>query len=708
MKHILKRHLISHRQKKKFSCSQCDKAYNFKYRLDHHVKSVHQNERPYECEVCKKTFTSNDNLKVHLRVHSGEHPYQCSVCDKTFTQLSNKYRHELVHKDVKPFTCSMCHKAFYTKYEVKKHMSVHDAPDGKPFKCTECDKSFVKAFSLRNHIQRIHLGIRHTCTICQKSFKIPSSLKEHMKKHINCAALCIIGSQDSINCETSMKKNEQENIVNKTAEHELHSREQNNSIESQEETCGSAEQQNVISTMPHLVNSAGNTLEINCPKDDNKDDKTSRPYSCNQCSQSFRRGQDLKRHADRVHINPKYFRYCDKAFKQCNNRQRHEQTHVPEKRFKCETCNHYFSSCSELKEHILIHEVSDGKPFKCHICPRGFARKKSLKSHINVVHVNPKHCCNICGERFHTTREAKKHAKIHPVEGGGLEVVVEEVQEDNVHNVSVLEGGVGEGADENGGGETVEQRKDDVMIVDGGVEASAGRQGSGTGLTIKRGRGRPKKKVRGATGNKGGHEVREMVTTENHDTQINNSNEKSKKEVSNERENNAGSQDEDCSQVRRNDCKIQHENGILDLRNDLRNTTNDIEDEISVTSQRNNETNSNETILKILEGKPFVCPVCDKGYASKNGLKHHHDKTHKNKSVLKDNHIYYCPECKEGFKSKRRFWLHDVKVHGLLNTSESENETISEEDGRGIRARIIRNAKGDSSTPTDTVLESPQ
>ena len=402
-------------------------------------------------------------------------------------------------------------------------------------------------------------------------------------------------------------------------------------------------------------------------------------------------------------------RYCDKAFKQCNNRQRHEQTHVPEKRFRCETCYQYFSSCSELKEHILTHEVSDGKPFRCHVCVRGFARKKSLRSHINVVHMNPKHRCDICGERFHSTREAKKHAKMHPVESGELEmseIVVEGVEKDNVQNVSLVEEGGKEGGDEeicqDAGGETVEQSEDDVMIVDGEVEVNATGQGSGTRAKVKRGRGRPKKKGRGAKGiTGGGNEAREMVTTENNETQTNYGNKKSRQASSNERENDAGSQVEDCS-LERTDRTIPLENGILNLRNNSRNTADDIEVARSETGPRNNQTNSDEAIRKILEGKPFICPVCDKGYASKSGLKHHHDTTHKNDSTFKDHHLYYCHECKEGFKSKRRFWLHDVKVHGLLNTSESDNEINTEEDARDIGAQIIRNARDHSSTPTDT------
>ncbi|CAB4042064.1 Hypothetical predicted protein, partial [Paramuricea clavata] len=75
-------------------------------------------------------------------------------------------------------------------------------------------------------------------------------------------------------------------------------------------------------------------------------------------------------------------------------------------------------------------------------------------------------------------------------------------------------------------------------------------------------------------------------------------------------------------------------------------------------TSRNND-GSNEAIRKILEGKPFIFPVCDKGHSSRNGLKHHYKK-HQN-------------------GNEEKFWLHDVKVHGLIETSleESDSEMVA-------------------------------
>ncbi|KFM83387.1 Zinc finger protein 112-like protein, partial [Stegodyphus mimosarum] len=46
----------------------------------------HIQEKPYQCEVCKKTFNLKSVLNKHVLVHSGNKPYICEVCKKSFSQ----------------------------------------------------------------------------------------------------------------------------------------------------------------------------------------------------------------------------------------------------------------------------------------------------------------------------------------------------------------------------------------------------------------------------------------------------------------------------------------------------------------------------------------------------------------------------------------------------------------------------------------------
>ncbi|KAF5633624.1 early growth response 1-B [Fusarium sp. NRRL 52700] len=51
----------------------------------------------FVCQICKKTFTRNINLKSHERSHFGDRPYACMTCGKAFARINDCRRHEKIH-----------------------------------------------------------------------------------------------------------------------------------------------------------------------------------------------------------------------------------------------------------------------------------------------------------------------------------------------------------------------------------------------------------------------------------------------------------------------------------------------------------------------------------------------------------------------------------------------------------------------------------
>lgn len=76
------------------------------------MKFVFSGEKPHQCDICKKRFSSTSNLKTHLRLHSGQKPYACDLCPAKFTQFVHLKLHKRLHTNERPYTCQGCSKKY--------------------------------------------------------------------------------------------------------------------------------------------------------------------------------------------------------------------------------------------------------------------------------------------------------------------------------------------------------------------------------------------------------------------------------------------------------------------------------------------------------------------------------------------------------------------------------------------------------------------
>ncbi|GFW68440.1 zinc finger protein 233 [Trichonephila clavipes] len=163
-------HLHVHDDKKPYICEICNKGFSKTGRLKEH-SWTHTNEKPYVCEMCSKGFSRNGNLKRHLRIHTEEKPYACEMCNSRFSQTCHLKAHLCILAKEKPYVCEICKKGFSYPSNLKTHLLIHTTE--KPYVCEMCSKSFTRNGDLKRHL-RIHTKEKpYVCEMCNKGFSQP-------------------------------------------------------------------------------------------------------------------------------------------------------------------------------------------------------------------------------------------------------------------------------------------------------------------------------------------------------------------------------------------------------------------------------------------------------------------------------------------------------------------------------------------------------
>lgn len=85
-----------------FKCPvvDCDKTYVSGAILKRHILAFHSSVNKFQCEVCKKSLASRQNLKEHMFIHTREKPYSCTEpgCYMSFRQGTHLSAHKKLHQ----------------------------------------------------------------------------------------------------------------------------------------------------------------------------------------------------------------------------------------------------------------------------------------------------------------------------------------------------------------------------------------------------------------------------------------------------------------------------------------------------------------------------------------------------------------------------------------------------------------------------------
>ena len=117
-----------------FECEVCYKTYDTQDALTQHSLS-HSREGSHACATCGLSYKSDSELKIHLKTHSGkQQKYYCDICKKGWVHSFELKRHMVVHTTEKPHPCTHCNTRFKRFSDLKRHIRVRHAD-----KCSDTD-----------------------------------------------------------------------------------------------------------------------------------------------------------------------------------------------------------------------------------------------------------------------------------------------------------------------------------------------------------------------------------------------------------------------------------------------------------------------------------------------------------------------------------------------------------------------------------------
>nr|XP_029732452.1 zinc finger protein 140-like [Aedes albopictus] len=138
-----------HVRKKGYRCETCDMTFHRKSILDDHMIS-HLTSYDFPCTMCNKKFKATKHLKKHVMiVHEGVQ-LPCRYCPVMFDTTYKLNNHiESVHGVQTRFVCDVCVRTFPSQDKLDCHRGRHDSPH--ELECATCLTLFASKDLLADH-----------------------------------------------------------------------------------------------------------------------------------------------------------------------------------------------------------------------------------------------------------------------------------------------------------------------------------------------------------------------------------------------------------------------------------------------------------------------------------------------------------------------------------------------------------------------------
>ena len=284
-------------------------------------------------------------------------------------------------EEVKQNFCIQCNEFLSTENKLKKHMLRHSS--NKPHLCQQCQigLSSIEELDIHKMGHTSNKNMPYKCSDCIRSFASKEALKKHIAR--------MHSGTETYGCDlcSHYKPSSYEDLQFHMIGH--------NTSEERPFKC----------EMCPKTFKKGSVLKMHIVNVHDKRDS----YCCAQCGKSFNFEHGLKRHI-MLHTGerPLACQFCPKTFAQSNSLNYHLRRHNGEKPYTCPNCPRTFTDSSSLRLHKRMHEGI--KPFICELCSKSFYASTALKTHFLCNHSTEKpHVCEECSTSFKIKANLKRH-----------------------------------------------------------------------------------------------------------------------------------------------------------------------------------------------------------------------------------------------------------------------------------------------------------
>ena len=369
----------------------------------------------FECEFCKRLFTSKKWLQRHESRHkqrtegSGgdEFTLEPLVSDdavaKKLKEALATIKTEKVHQSIKQLVDSNKQVNNSNEQVNDSTKNVHNSndiddkyhsDDSKFDSSAEQPRSRTKfalkrrksatsidAKSKANRKQLLLKTTPHQCSLCHRYFSTDKSLVLHLIDHKEGA---------SLDCDYCEKTYVDKHLLKRHTERHL--------IRHKCSDCPE-EFRSLFLLDKHMLSHATNGLGS---------------YKCDTCTKVFCLQAMLRMHKKhhKREQNQYVCEFCGNISCNINRWRAHKRRHTGEA-FQCDVCDKKFLQKETLTAHRAVH--TGVKPFVCETCGKAYYLQASLASHIERHHSSKTrdHPCHVCDKSFFTSHDLATHALSH-------------------------------------------------------------------------------------------------------------------------------------------------------------------------------------------------------------------------------------------------------------------------------------------------------